>query len=191
VNRVKTEKVADDQAALQDLLGAVAAGDQAAFQSLYQATSAKLFGVVLRLVARRDLAEEVLQETYLRIWDRAADYRSERGSPMAWMMTIGRNRAIDCRRRLWRERPFHSDDEAVARPDPAPDPLDWAIAGAEARRVELCLEQLDKAQRDCLVLAICDGLTHDELSRRLERPLGTVKSWMRRGLDRLKLCLER
>ena len=176
---------------LDGLLGAIAAGDQSAFQRLYAATSAKLFGVIVRIVGRRDVAEEVLQDTYLAIWDHAGDFRTERGSPIAWMAAIGRNRALN-RRRGERETVSLDDpdgapmlaDDAVAGAD-----LDWAGAGADARRLHGCLESLEEGPRSCIVMALVEGYTHQELVKRLDCPLGTVKSWIRRGLSRLKDCL--
>ena len=176
---------------LADLIRATAAGDQKAFERLYAETSPRLFAIVLRLCRRRDWAEEVLQEVYLSIWDHAGDYRPERGAPMAWLATIGRNRALD---RLRRQRPETSIDAVEGSgqwADPEPGPLDWALAGAQARRLKYCLDQLDDLQRSCILMAMIEGYTHGELARRLETPLGTIKSWLRRGLQRVRECIER
>ena len=178
---------------LDMLLGAVATGDQSAFQRLYAATNGKLFGVILRIVGRRDLAEEVLQDTYLAIWDHAGDYRAERGSPIAWMATIGRNRALNSRRGeretvslddMENESVVADKSTATAIAD-----LDWAGAGTDARRLQGCLETLEEGPRSCILLAMVEGYTHQELVKRLGSPLGTVKSWIRRGLASLKNCL--
>ncbi|MCG8356801.1 MAG: sigma-70 family RNA polymerase sigma factor [Kiloniellales bacterium] len=175
---------------LAALLAATAAGDEAAFGRLYAATSPRLFAVILRIVVRRDWAEEVLQEVYLTIWDRAGDYCPDRGAPMAWLTTIGRNRALDRFRRKRDELPLEAIEGSAASIDPEPSPLDWALAGAEARRLKACLDRLELRQRDCIVMAMVEGYSHSELSSRFDCPLGTVKSWIRRGLQRLKLCLE-
>lgn len=176
---------------LDSLLAAAATGDQSAFQRLYAATSAKLFGVIIRILGRRDVAEEVLQDTYLAIWDHAGDYRAERGSPIAWMAAIGRNRALNRRRG---ERETISLDDPDGAPIVVDEPaagvdLDWDGTGADARRLQSCLETLEEGPRSCILLALVEGYTHQELVSRLGSPLGTVKSWIRRGLSRLKDCL--
>ncbi len=176
---------------LEDLLKAAADGDEAAFARLYAATSPRLFAVVRRIVVRREWAEEVLQEVYITLWDRAGDYRPDKGAPMTWISTIGRNRALDRCRRERRRPPLESDDAWEAVADPDPSPLDWALAGAEARRLQRCLDLLNEGPRACIMMAVCEGYTHEELAERLGSPIGTVKSWIRRGLKRLKDCLER
>jgi len=179
----------DTDAELAALLAATGRGDQVAFERLYALTSSQLFGVVLRSLRQRDQAIDVLQESYLRIWTHAARYQPERGAPLAWMTTIARNRALDWRRAL----PSHVslDDD----PHDVSDGAGGAVvsdppAGVERVRLQRCLETLPEAQRDCIVLAYVGGYSHDELARRLDRPVGTVKSWIRRGLARLKACLE-
>ena len=173
---------------LNELLVAVAAGDRSAFAPLYQATSAKLFGVVLRILRNRQQAEEVLQEVYIRIWRRAADYRAEKGTPMTWMITIARNRSLDWRRRKQAEVPL---DEQPGREDwGGAGPRDWTAAHQDVLDLNRCLEELEEQQKDCILLAYCEGYTHQELAVRLDRPVGTVKSWIRRGQIRLKQCLD-
>ena len=176
---------------LAELLAATAAKDEEAFGALYEATSARIFAVVLRIVTRRDWAEEVLQEVYITIWERADAYRPEKGAPMAWLTTIGRNRALDRLRRRRNEVPLEVIEGTESCVDPAPSPLDWSIAGAEARRLKACLDALEARQRDSILMAMVEGYTHSELASRFDCPLGTVKSWIRRGLQRLKVCLER
>ncbi|MBI3452588.1 MAG: sigma-70 family RNA polymerase sigma factor [Rhodospirillales bacterium] len=176
---------------LTDLIAAAASGDRRAFADLYRATGAKLFGLALRILRRRDWAEEVLQEAFVNIWRHAGAYRPERGAPFAWLATIVRNRALD---RLRRERPVVPLDDAPGREswaDPGKNPLDLALASAEARRLKACLDELDGPQRESIVLAYYEGRTHEELAARFAAPLGTVKSWIRRGLIRIKGCLER
>jgi RNA polymerase sigma-70 factor (ECF subfamily) len=180
-----------DLSPLAELLSASAAGDRQAFARLYEATSAKLFGVILRIVGRRDRAEEALQEAYLRIWDHAADFDPRKGAPMTWMITIARNRACDWRRRDRGEAPVDDLTPLETAASGEPGPLDQAIAMDHARALQACLNQLEPTQRQCIVLAYRDGYTHQELAERLNAPLGTIKSWIRRGLLRLKECLER
>jgi RNA polymerase sigma-70 factor (ECF subfamily) len=175
---------------LTEIMAAVARGEREALARLYAATSAQLFGVALRIMKRRDRAEEVLQDAFVSIWQRARDYDAAKGSVMTWMASIVRNRAIDL---LRRERPSVSIDDAPGQERWAssePDPFQATMANAEARRVRDCLERLEDKPRRAIVLAYYDGLTQEELASKLEAPLGTIKSWVRRGLLRLKDCLE-
>jgi RNA polymerase sigma-70 factor, ECF subfamily len=179
----------DDQArrsALSDLLDGTVARDQRAFAELYAASSAKLFGVVLRILRDREQASEVLQEVYLRIWQRAADYRPDKGAPMTWMIAIARNGALDRRRGRRPELPLDAIDEL----EDVANPVDGVI-GARTKALGQCLGELESRQRQSLLLAYAEGYTHAELAVRLACPLGTVKSLIRRGLLRLKDCLER
>ncbi|MBL8838421.1 MAG: sigma-70 family RNA polymerase sigma factor [Alphaproteobacteria bacterium] len=178
-----------DRDGLGRLLGDAAAGDRAAFRAVYDATAPHLLGVALRILRRRDAAEEVVQEAYVSIWQHAGEYRRERGTPIAWMGTIVRNRALD---RIRRERATVALDDVPGHedwhdPDPLPD--DATATSQEARRLAVCLDALDAKQRRAIVLAYREGLTHDEIARRLPAPLGTVKTWIRRGLMQLKDCL--
>lgn len=174
---------------LNELLVAVAAQDRSAFAPLYQATSAKLFGVTLRILRNRQQAEEVLQEVYIRIWRRAADYRPEKGTPMTWMITIARNRALDRRRQHKPELPLDEADGYSETVDPEPGPLAQAISSEQGRALAACLDVLAAEQRGCITLAYREGYTHAELAARFDTPLGTVKSWIHRGLRHLKECL--
>lgn len=178
----------DDNAVLVGWLTRTGAGDRAAFRSLYDSTKGQLFGVVVRIVGQRDRAEEVLQETYIRVWHNAGRFDPDRGAPMAWLVTIARNCALSWRR---------ANREDFSLEDTAPNTLEMAIGGAgitspdaaDRRALHHCLQELEGEQKDCILLAFIEGYTHDELARRMERPLGTVKSWIRRGLKRLKDCL--
>jgi RNA polymerase sigma-70 factor (ECF subfamily) len=175
---------------LDALLAGIAAGNRESFALLYRATRAKLYGVVLRILRRHDLAEEVLQDAFLTIWQRAGEFRPEKGAAMTWMATVVRHRAIDRVRRQRPERSLEDSPEVAERPDPAPLPLDRAIASAERRALEDCMDTLEPKQKDCILAAFHAGLTHEEVAERLTIPLGTVKSWIRRGLMKLKGCLE-
>jgi RNA polymerase sigma-70 factor (ECF subfamily) len=175
---------------LPSLLAACARRDRAAFERLYRATSPKLFGVALRILRREDWAEEVLQDCYLRIWDHAQDYRAGLAAPMTWMTSIVRNRCLD-----WLRRPrlevIDEDGEWIeAAESDTPGPLAQLESGAEAGALRRCLEALEAKQRQAIALAYYDGLSHTELASHLREPLGTVKTWVRRGLLRLKSCLE-
>jgi RNA polymerase sigma-70 factor, ECF subfamily len=176
---------------LTALLAATAARDQQAFADLYAASSAKLFGIVLRILRDREQAAEVLQEAYLRIWQHAGDYRADRGSPMTWMIAVARNRALDRRRDRRPELPLEEIAELEDPGGDRPHPLDGVLFGSQARALGHCLGELESRQRQCVLLAYAEGYTHGELAARLGCPLGTVKSLIRRGLLRLKECLER
>jgi RNA polymerase sigma-70 factor, ECF subfamily len=175
-------------AALGDLLGGTAAREQGAFAKLYEASSAKLFGVILRILRDRELATEVLQEVYLRIWQHAGDYRPDLGAPMTWMIAIARNRALDRRRHRRPELPLDLLEELE---DPGANPADSVGGGLPLRALRRCLDELDERQRQSVLMAFAEGYTHAELADRLDCPLGTAKSLIRRGLLRLKECLER
>lgn len=169
-------------------LAAVAGGDVDALAGLYGQTSARLMAVLLRLLRRRELAEEVLHDVYLRVWERAGSFDASRGAPMAWLVSVARNAALDHHRRHRREVVGIGDELPPA--DEAADPSDLATASASRRALEACLEQLEPEPRRCVVLAYQGGLSHDELAVLVGRPVGTVKSWVRRSLLRLRQCLE-
>ena len=168
------------------LLARCALGDQDAFARLYQETSGKLYGVAMNIL-RDSRAEEVMQDAYVRIWHRAADYRPDKGSAMAWMASIVRNRALDILRRPNIESSV--EDQDVWEGD-TPGPLEATMQRAEAKALLRCLEQLESSQRQVMTLAFFHGMAHAELAQHVKQPLGTVKSWIRRGLQRLKGCLE-
>lgn len=177
---------------LQELLASAArrdAGSQGAFAALYQNTSSKLFGVALRIVRREDWAEEVLQECYVNIWNHAESYKLQLSAPMTWMTSIVRNRSLDWLRRPHMENA--TDDDAVfdAVESPEPGPLEQLEQSTEARAIAACLGRLDEKQRSAVSIAFYEGLTHTELAEKLGEPLGTVKTWVRRGLVKLKDCL--
>ena len=177
-------------AQLTALLAACARRDQAALARLYELTSAKLFGVALRIVRREDWAEDVLQECYLRIWNNAQDYRAGLAAPMTWMTSIVRNRCLDWLRRPKFEVPDADGSVAEATASDRPGPLAELERSKEAAGIAHCLQGLDAKQRQAIMLAFYDGLSHAELASHLREPLGTVKTWVRRGLIRLKTCLE-
>lgn len=171
------------------MLIACQGGDREAFSGLYRIASPQLFGLALRILRRRDWAEEALQECFVTVWRRASDYKPDLGPAMPWITVILRNKCLD---RLRREKPLQPLDESAAaeRPDEGPSPLEGAMANAEAKRLKGCVDELDGEQKRSIQLAYYEGLTHEELAKRMAAPLGTVKSWIRRGLQRLKKCLE-
>lgn len=177
------------RAALVEALVATGREDRAAFRTLYRLTSAKLFGVCLRICQDRSAAEDVLSDVYLLIWRRAGAYEPGRASPITWLATIARNRAIDWRRST-AARPSASLDDAPDVADDQPSAVDQLLRSEEDGRLHLCLDQLDDRQRGAIRTAFFDGLTYAELAERDSVPLGTMKSWVRRGLLRLKDCLD-
>lgn len=183
-----------DSAALQQDLARVALGDRAAFARVYQATSAHLFGVALRILNRRDAAEDVLQEAFVSVWHHAGSYQAATSQPMTWLISIVRNRALDVVRsaavRHETEMPMTSEGEEVEIEDTAPTPLAMLTQATEAMAIRGCMDELDAAQRQCLALAYYQGMSHSEVAQHLQAPLGSVKAWVRRGLDRLKKCVE-
>jgi RNA polymerase sigma-70 factor (ECF subfamily) len=175
---------------LAGLLGRCALGNQGAFADLYSLTSAKLFGVALRILRRQDWAEDVLQECYVSIWNHAGDYAAARSAPLTWMTSIVRNRCLDWLRRPQSETTGEEYEIAVeAWQDESAGPMEQLAAAGDAAALARCLEQLEPKQRQSIVLAFFHGLSHSELSGHMKEPLGTVKTWVRRGLERLKGCL--
>ena len=162
--------------------------DRAAFATLYSLTSAKLFGVCLRICGDRGAAEEVLSDVYLTIWQRAGAFEPGRASPISWLATIARKRAVDWRRSAGR-RPTMALDHAPDVADETPSVEEQMVRSEAERTLHLCLDQLDDKQRGAIRSAFFGGLTYAELAERDAVPLGTMKSWVRRGLQRLKDCL--
>lgn len=178
---------------LEGLLAALARGDRAAFAELYAASSPHLLALLLRMLQRRDWAEEALQDSYVRVWQKSDSYVPERGSPMAWLATIARYRALDllrARRPEVTEAAFDEDRPSpLEREDETENPEDRAVEREGLGRLDECMKGLLEEQRRSVMLAYYEGYTHSELSRRLNAPLGTVKSWVRRGLLQLRDCL--
>ena len=162
--------------------------DRAAFSTLYNLTSAKLYGVCLRICEDRGAAEDVLSDVYLTIWRRAGAFEPGRASPISWLATIARNRAIDWRRSTGRKAAVGLD-AALEVADDTPSVEERMVQGEDGQRLHLCLDELDDKQRGAIRSAFFGGLTYAELAERDAVPLGTMKSWVRRGLQRLKDCL--
>jgi RNA polymerase sigma-70 factor (ECF subfamily) len=169
----------------------IAAGDRSALQTAYRLTSAKLFGVCLRILHERAEAEDVLQEVYLTVWQKAADFDPARASPMTWLITIARNRAIDRLRAGGQSRRMEPIDAATEIADTAPLAEDSLAQGEDNARLRGCLGGLATHEQNALRGAFFDGNTYEELAVRMNVPLGTMKSWIRRALQKLKACLER
>jgi RNA polymerase sigma-70 factor (ECF subfamily) len=177
--------------AIEDLVARCALRDQRALAELYALTSAKLYGVALRIVRRADWADEVLQEGFLNIWKYADSYTPSKSAPMTWMMSVVRNRALDwLRRPNLEDRKMDYDALLETLADDAPDPGRLLDNSRDACALAECLGQLAAKQQQSIVLAYMHGMSHSELARHLGEPLGTIKTWIRRGLQRLKVCME-
>ena len=181
--------------ALIALIDRVGLRDEAALRLLYEQTSARLFGLALRVVRKREWAEDVLQESFITVWRVAGDYRGTLSPPLAWMGLIVRSRALDLLRRRTADRSQVTQefDEALADTlaSDAGSPLDIAEASEQAWALRQCMQQLEGPQREVVSLAYLRDLSHSELSDQLKLPLGTVKTWIRRGLEKLRLCMAR
>jgi RNA polymerase sigma factor (sigma-70 family) len=175
------------------LLDRVAGHDPVALKALYDRCASKLFGLAIRVVTNREWAEDVLQESFLTIWRAAGEYRASLSPPMAWMGLIVRSRALDFLRRRAAERTHLTQeiDDVLADTleGDAPCPMDTAQASEQAWALHQCLGRLDNRQREVVSLAYVRDLSHSELAQQLRLPLGTVKTWIRRGLDQLRLCM--
>ena len=185
----------DRNAMLAALLARTALADQAAFGELYRQTSAQLYSVALRILRDRAAAEEILQEAYVSVWHHAGTYRADKSQPQTWLATIVRNRCLDQLRRREPDTvtltPDDDGDGDLDLPADGPTPVEMLHDSATAQSVRDCVDALDGAQKQAIALAFYHGLTHAELASHLRQPLGTVKSWVRRGLERLKRCLDR
>jgi len=174
---------------LDRLLTGVAEGDEAAFAELYQATSAKLYAVALRILRSREAAEDVVQDSFFKIWERARDFKPELASPVTWMAAIVRNRALDeVRRRSARPAADVAELDEIESDDA--HPLEVLGLREDLQRLERCLDGLEPEKKQMVRLAYLDGMSREELARRFERPEGTIKTWLHRSLAVLKGCLE-
>lgn len=178
---------------LARLLARVALRDQAAFRALYQATSAHLLGLAYGILDRRDRAEDVLQEAFMNVWNGAAGYNPAMATPMTWLINIVRNKAIDALRsgRTERGSTVALDDEALAvAGDDALEPQRLLDDSLTKAHIDACMGTLSAAQRQALALAYYRGMVHTDIAAAMNAPLGTAKAWVRRGLDKLKDCLQ-
>ncbi|HWX29765.1 MAG TPA: sigma-70 family RNA polymerase sigma factor [Steroidobacteraceae bacterium] len=176
---------------LERLLDRCAAADSRALQRLYALVSPMLFACITRIVRRRALAEEALQDVFISIWQQAGQFTATRGRPMAWMMSIARYRAIDLQRRERLAPTLVAQPEEYRTLDAEPESESSSAAWLpSAELMKRCLALLSHQQARCLELAYVDGNSHEEIARLIGSPLGTVKSWIRRALRSLRQCLE-
>ncbi len=170
------------------LLARVAKGDQTALAELFQREGGRLLAIARRIVRRSDLAEEVVQESFVAIWQRASQFDSARGSAMAWIITIVRNRALNVLRDGGRME-YHDGETLAALGDRMGDSLTAFDVLAERDALKICLGQLDEHKRRAILLCYVTGMSHGEVAATLEAPLGSVKAWIRRGTIALQECL--
>ncbi len=182
-------------AELMALIDRIGHRDEAALRQLYDRTAPKLMGLAMRVVRQREWAEDVLQEAFLTVWRVAGDYRASLSPPLAWLGLIVRSRALDLLRRRTADRAQLTQefDELMAdqMESDAPNPIDTADASEQAWALHQCLAQLEGKQREVVSLAYLREMSHGELAEQLKLPLGTVKTWIRRGLEKLRVCMGR
>ncbi|MGZ3238513.1 MAG: sigma-70 family RNA polymerase sigma factor [Burkholderiaceae bacterium] len=189
-----------DPQQLKTWLAAVARKDTQAFRQLYDLTSPKLFGFALRILIKREMAEEALQESFVSIWNNAAGYQASLAAPMTWMTTIVRNKAFDMLRRAdsaehmveidadtFKDGGMQDVIDALESPDPTP--LQALQLGDDAKALARCFTRLEGLHRQAIALAFYHDLSHSEVAEQMKLPIGTIKTWIRRGLERLRLCL--
>jgi RNA polymerase sigma-70 factor (ECF subfamily) len=174
---------------LIDLMRRVAEQEKAAFRELYHATAPKLYGVVLAIVREKSLAEDVMQDAYIKIWQRADEYESGKGTPMAWMTVIARNRSLDEVRK--RQRLISSYDVGGFDDIPAEvaEPMAARIESENDRILMHCLDGLEDVKKEMILLAYLYGMSRDMLAQRFDAPVATIKTWLRRGLSDLRACM--
>jgi RNA polymerase sigma-70 factor (ECF subfamily) len=177
--------------ALAAAINRIAAGDKAALRLVYAETSAKLFGVCLRILGERSEAEDVLQEVYLTVWRKAASFDESVASPITWLVAIARNRAIDRLRASGASRAALPIEAAADVADESMSAVERLEIDEDRARLRECLRELEQRQAAAIRAAFLDGFTYDELAAKASVPLGTMKSWIRRGLMKLRACLER
>ncbi|MEP9352453.1 sigma-70 family RNA polymerase sigma factor [Xanthobacter sp. KR7-65] len=177
-----------DPEAIAHALGGCARGDAASLREIYDRLAPQMIGVALRLLRRRDLAEEVVHDAFVSIWEKASSFDPARGSAVTWVFAILRHRALNVLRAEGRT-DLVDDFEPLALADDAPDAEAVVLSLSEGGALRRCLERLEPQRRAAIVLAYSRGLTHGELAGRLGIPLGTAKSWIRRSLLSLRECL--
>ncbi len=182
-----------DPEQLRGWLQAAARHDAPAFRLLYDATSPKLFGFALRILGKRELAEEALQDGFVAIWHGAASYQAHLAAPMTWMTTIVRNKALDLLRRQAHDAgidgPVFDERVMAALHDPRATPIDALLISRDAKALAYCMSTLEGEHRQVVGLAFFHDLSHSEVALQMAIPIGTVKTWIRRSLERLKACL--
>ena len=195
-NRVKKQRILSKNSGglmtdCDELLARCAQRDAVAFQKLYEQTSSRMYALCLRMLKHEGLAEDVLQEAYVKIWDNAHRFMPTKGKAMTWMTTVVRNKTLDKLRSL-KSRPVETEAvyEGIEFASENLEPDQFSSLSEDTAKLMECLDCLKPEQKECILMSYYYGHTHEEMSRELERPLGTVKAWIRRGLERLRLCLK-
>ncbi|MDR9395417.1 MAG: sigma-70 family RNA polymerase sigma factor [Roseovarius sp.] len=174
---------------IEAMIARVAIGDKNAFRQVYSDTSAKLFGIILRILDDRSEAEDVLQEVFVKVWHNAGKYQANGFSPMTWLIAIARNAAIDRKRRHGTKTAAAELDDSL--PDAGPGPEEKAVQASERARLDACFEELEERRADAVRRAYLEGESYAELAAHFEVPLNTMKTWLRRCLLSLRECLTR
>jgi RNA polymerase sigma-70 factor (ECF subfamily) len=180
----------DTEPEVAGLLAACARQDRQAFQRLYELTSPQLLACLIRMLRNRALAEDALQDVFVQVWQRAAQFQRGRGSSWAWLIAIARYRAIDLQRRERRLVAGGAEEFEAIAADEEPHESLMALGHRAAAALDNCLNALQERQRHCILLSYQNGMTHAEVADRIGEPLGSVKSWIRRGLTALRRCLD-
>lgn len=191
MNRPPNSNATHNREALVSAVSRVAKGDRAALREVYDRTSAKLFGLCLRILGDTSEAEDTMQDIYLTVWQRAGSFDPARSSPVTWLTVIARSRAIDRLRSSGRSRAALPIENAADVRDPSPDAVTLLEAGQDASRLNGCVEELDQRQAQAIREAFFGGATYPQLAERAGVPVGTMKSWIRRSLIKLRECFER
>lgn len=185
----------DDDDRLYRLLAAVSLGDRQAFRLLYDTTAPRLFGFALRILKKDELAQEAVQDAFVAVWHAASTYQAHLSAPLTWMTTIVRNKALDLYRRAQANGDFEhapaGADAVDALADTEAGPMQQLALSREAQALAACMETLAGRQRQAIGMAYLHELSHSEVAARLSLPIGTVKTWIRRGLERLRDCLDK
>lgn len=182
--------LSDPQDRLESLLSRCALRDERALEELYRTVATQLYGLLVRMLHSRSVAEEALQDVMVKVWERADQYVAYRGRAMAWLTSIARYRAIDLLRAQHRDAPLEEAPEAALVDESSTAANDSMASDKLQHNLSDCLARLNQEQQKCIALAYVDGYSHDQIARALDAPLGTVKSWVRRGLLSLKRCME-
>ena|ERR1035441_1884985 len=175
---------------LETLLAQVVMGNRPAFDALYRSTASRLFGICLRVLTQRAEAEDALQDVYTAVWRKAAQFDPAKASAISWLAMIARNKAIDRLRSMPVHQSRTSLELAANIEDPGASPPQQVQTATDRAQLEHCLERLEPRRRSLIRAAFFDGLTYEELSAKIEAPLGSIKSWIRRGLMQLRECLD-
>ena len=190
MNAPTVRNVTQNREMLVLAISKVAKGDRGALREVYDQTSAKLFGLCLRILGDGSEAEDTMQEIYLTVWQRAGSFDPARSSPITWLTVIARSRAIDRLRSSSRARTALPIEAARDIHDPAADAATLLEVGQDAGRLNTCVEELEQRHARAIREAFFDGMSYPQLAIRAGVPLGTMKSWMRRSLIKLRECFE-